>query len=124
MFKSVIKEIIIMLLLCLAVVLVIGVVFYDYIPSQKTLPNKVAYEQSEEIKSELEEQIREETTINIVYELDAAELKYYNRMVDTGKQDPFAVEVVDITNSVDGNNTTIGNNTNSYLPSHEGEGQK
>jgi uncharacterized SAM-binding protein YcdF (DUF218 family) len=41
MFKSVIKEILIMLLLCVAIVLILGVIFYNYIPTNKAIPNKL-----------------------------------------------------------------------------------
>ena len=42
MLKSVFKEIFIMLLLCVAIVLILGVLFYNYIPTNKTIPNKLA----------------------------------------------------------------------------------
>ena len=38
MVKSVIKEILIMLLLCIAIVLIFGLLFYDYIPTNKMIP--------------------------------------------------------------------------------------
>ena len=45
MVKSVLKEICIMLLLCIAIVLILGVLFYDSIPSNKIVPEKLsAYE--------------------------------------------------------------------------------
>lgn len=43
MIKSVFKEVSIMLLICLAIVLVLGVIFYDYIPNNKVVPSKIAY---------------------------------------------------------------------------------
>ena len=39
MLKTVLKETCIMLLLCVAIVLILGVVFYDYIPANKAIPN-------------------------------------------------------------------------------------
>ena len=39
--KSVLKEIIIILLLCCAICLILGVVFYDYIPTNKVIPSTV-----------------------------------------------------------------------------------
>lgn len=42
MAKSVIKEIIIVLLLCLAIILVLGILLYEYVPITKTIPNEVA----------------------------------------------------------------------------------
>ena len=58
MFKSVIKEILIMLLLCVAIVLILGVIFYNYIPTNKAIPNKLAaYTTPENVKTEIEEEL-------------------------------------------------------------------
>ena len=58
MFKSVIKEILIMLLLCVAIVLILGVIFYNYIPTNKAIPNKLAaYTTPENVKTEIEEEV-------------------------------------------------------------------
>ena len=43
MAKNIIKEIIIMLLLCLAIILILGVILYEYVPSNKILPEEVSY---------------------------------------------------------------------------------
>ena len=56
MVKSIIKEIIIMLLLCVAILLILGVLFYDYIPSNKVVPSKIAYSTPENIQEEIEEE--------------------------------------------------------------------
>ena len=53
MIKGFIKELIIALLLCLAIILVLGILLYNYNPSSKTLPDKVAYTTPEKIKEEL-----------------------------------------------------------------------
>ena len=37
--KSIVKEIFIILLLCIALCLVFGVIFYDYIPNNKVVPS-------------------------------------------------------------------------------------
>jgi len=51
--KSVLKEIIIILLLCCAICLILGVVFYDYIPTNKVIPSTVEpYTTSNTIKEE------------------------------------------------------------------------
>ena len=39
MAKTIIKEIIIMLLLCLAIILSLGILLYEYVPMTKTIPN-------------------------------------------------------------------------------------
>ena len=54
MFKTIIKEIIITLLLCIAILLVLSILFYDYNPINKVVPNKIAYSVPENIKNELE----------------------------------------------------------------------
>ena len=51
MGKTIIREIIISLLVCLAVILLLSVMFYNFIPNNKLLPEKVTYQDSEEIKS-------------------------------------------------------------------------
>ena len=43
MAKNVIKEIIIILLLCLAIILILGILLYEYVPMTKTIPNPVSY---------------------------------------------------------------------------------
>ena len=59
MIKSVFKEVSIMLLICLAIVLVLGVIFYDYIPNNKVVPSKIAYETPQNVKEEIEVEIKE-----------------------------------------------------------------
>ena len=49
MTKGVIKEIMIILLLILAVILLLGVVLYDYVPLNKVIPEKIKYVPTEEM---------------------------------------------------------------------------
>lgn len=70
MIKTILKETIIILLICIAILLILGVVFYDYNPLNKILPNKVAYSTPEEIKKEIqEEEVKDilESEYNVVY---------------------------------------------------------
>ena len=53
MAKTIIKEIIIMLLLCLAIILVLGVLLYEYVPSNKIIPEEVSYTTPQDIQEEL-----------------------------------------------------------------------
>lgn len=48
-----------MILICLAIALVLGVIFYDYIPNNKVLPQKIAYETPKNVKQEIEVEITE-----------------------------------------------------------------
>ena len=67
MVKSVIKEIFIIILLILAILLVLGVMFYDYRPSTKTIPTAVAeYRLSADIQEELDETIKASEVQNII----------------------------------------------------------
>ena len=69
MVKSIIKEIIIMLLLCVAILLILGVLFYDYIPSNKVVPGKIAYSTPENIQEEVNEEVIEANKTKITYEV-------------------------------------------------------
>ena len=53
MTKKVIKEIIIALLLCLAIILILGVLLYEYVPSNKIIPDTVSYTTPEAVREEL-----------------------------------------------------------------------
>lgn len=125
MIKSVLKEICIMLLLCVAIVLVLGVIFYDYIPANKAVPNKlVAYSTPEDVKNKIEENIVEMEKENVTYTVTGADLNLYkqNKSYTAGKPDPFAASPdVNHTNNQGGgknnttntsNNTATGNTTN------------
>ena len=40
MAKKIIKEMIIILLLCLAIILILGLLLYDYVPTGKIIPER------------------------------------------------------------------------------------
>lgn len=110
--KSVLKEILIILLLCCAICLILGVIFYDYIPTNKVVPSTVeAYKTSNTIKDEITQEIAEYPKQNISFEITDSDLTLYkqDKNYDQGKANPFAV----ISSSAQGNTTnTIENNTN------------
>ena len=115
MIKSIFKEICIVALLCLAIVLVLGVVFYDSIPSNKIVPNKLeAYTTPENVKAEVEETIIEENKIEQTYQVTEQDLKIYkqNHSYTTGKVDPFSVEETN-QNTEGGNSNNNNSNGNS-----------
>lgn len=116
MVKSVIKEFIIILLMCIAIVLILGVVFYGYIPNS-AIPSKIAYETPEEIKNELTYTTGGNDTEkqNIVYEITDSDLTKYkkDKNYNPGKADPFAEISNELTTSPNGNNSNgSGNGTN------------
>ncbi|MBO5478368.1 MAG: hypothetical protein J6A04_01410 [Clostridia bacterium] len=123
--KTVIKEIIIVLLLILAILLVLGVFLYDYIPMNKVVPKIEQYEVPNNIKEELEESIEETTNTMtpIVYEINGSDLKLYEKTKDyeKGKVNPFAD--TSTSNVVDTNTTTSnGNNETSSTPTNKNNG--
>ena len=93
MAKNIIKEIIIMLLLCLAIILVLGVLLYEYVPSNKIIPDEVSYTTPENIKEELSKSdgVDDEQVI-LTYSIDATDLNNYERINTyvAGKPNPFS----------------------------------
>ena len=63
MTKSIIKEIIIILLLLLAIILALGILFYDYIPTNRAIPSVGTYSTAESIQTELDEKITQDETV-------------------------------------------------------------
>lgn len=110
--KSVLKEIIIILLLCCAICLILGVVFYDYIPTNKVIPSTVEpYTTSNTIKEEINQEITEFQKQTIVMEITDSDLKIHKqeRSYDSGKINPFAKSSSETTNTENGGGNTTGN---------------
>lgn len=114
MIKKAFKEAIIMILLLIAIVLVLGVLFYDYIPTGKVVPVIEPYQTSENIKKEINETVdTENTEIIVTYEIDNTDLKNYekNKDYDKGKENPFADYTKSIDQQPNGNSNNVSNNT-------------
>ena len=93
MAKSVIRELIIVLLLCLAIILVLGILLYEYVPMSKTIPNEVSYTTPEDVREELlAAEGVDESKIVMTYEIDSATLNNYKKIQNykPGKANPFA----------------------------------
>lgn len=132
MTKNIVKEIIIILLLCLAIILLLGIFLYEYVPMNKTVPNTEAYSTPSNVKSELKEENANGDLIQ-TYEINNSDLDDYKRIQNykPGKADPFSSyegnenstsSNTTVNNSSSGNNTTsIGTNgfTNSNSSSEE-----
>lgn len=114
MAKSIIKEIIIMLLLALAIILVLGVLLYEYVPSNKILPEEISYVTPQNVKEELKtlDGVEEDKVI-LTYEIDETDLNNYKTVKDykPGKTNPFSTyEEPKVENSnQNGQNTTSNN---------------
>ncbi len=115
MVKSVIKEIFIILLLIIAILLILGIMFYEYNPTSKKIPNKVAeYALPQEMEEELKETLEASETQNIVktYRVEGSELKRSERLGNykSGKENPFSKEVIQNNNNTADDNTNTNNN--------------
>ena len=120
MAKKVIKEIIIMLLLCLAIILILGVLLYEYVPSNKIVPDEVSYTTPASVQEELSksEDVENDEVI-LTYSVDSTDLDNYER-INTyvpGKPNPFSPYTETTTSGEDttpnGSPTGASGNTNS-----------
>ena len=114
MAKNVFKEIIIILLLCLAIILILGVLLYEYVPFNKEIPEKVSYVTPQNVKEVLQtvDGVEEDKVIR-TYELEETDLNNYKRINDykPGKANPFSSYKTEEENTTTEGNTTTGNTT-------------
>ena len=117
MAKKFIKEMMIMLLICLAIILILGVLLYEYVPSNKIILEEVSYTTPTAVQEELSKgENVENDEIILTYSVDSTDLDNYER-INTyvpGKPNPFSpydetVEEENIIQSGDTSNTD--NNT-------------
>ena len=129
MAKNVIKEIIIVLLLCLAIILILGILLYEYAPMSKTVPNPVSYTTPENVQQELANTTSvDDSQIIMTYEVDSTDLRNYERINDyqPGKANPFSSyeasgENTTTNGSSTGGSSSSGNSTSSNTTTSGGE---
>lgn len=117
MSKNIIKEIIMILLLTLAIILVLGVLLYEYVPANKIIPEKVSYTTPEEVKTELETDINEsDEELYVDYHIDSTQLNNYQKIQEyvPGRKNPFGTieskeETSTTTNDGKQNNSNTSN---------------
>ena len=112
MAKSIIKELIIVLLLCLTIIIILGILLYEYVPMAKTIPNQVSYTTPQEAKEELAEASEvDESQVVMTYEVNSADLNNYKKVqkYKPGKANPFS----SYEQSTSGTNTTENGSTGS-----------
>lgn len=118
MAKNVIKEIIIVLLLALAIILILGVLLYEYVPINKIIPEKISYTTPENIKTEIQDDINvEDSEIILTYEINSTDLNNYKKIQEyvPGKKNPFSSLTESENNQTGGttdNPNDSGTNTN------------
>ena len=84
---------IIFLLLTLAIILVLGVVLYQYVPTNKIIPETVSYTTPEKVKAELQTDENVDTSeVVVTYQIDSTDLSNYKRINEyvSGRKNPFA----------------------------------
>ena len=93
MAKIVIREMMIILLICLANILILGVLLYKYVPSNKIIPETVSYTTPETVQEELSKSENvENDEIILTYSVNSTDLDNYER-INTyipGKANPFS----------------------------------
>ena len=110
MSKDIIKEIIIVLLLSILIILILGVILYNYVPANKQIPAEISYTTPKNVKTELQsvDGVDEDKVI-LTYKIDQTDLYNYQRVRDykPGKTNPFSTyKTQDVENS-----STKGNNS-------------
>lgn len=127
MIAKILKEIFIIILLTLAIVLILGLLFYNYIPTNKLLPGQVTYVPTKEV-NELKEQAEAENNINkvnIVYEVDSSDLRVYQNSgsYNPGKVNPFAPtsEEPSENGNTQGTDSNNKNENGNYYPNNGGK---
>lgn len=90
--KNILKEISIFVLIVVAIILLLGVLLYEYIPTSKVVPTTISYQTPENLKAEIEEElIQDNSEVIITYEINRADLNKYQEISSylPGKQNPF-----------------------------------
>lgn len=113
MLKSVIKEIIILLLLSVAILLILMVLFYDYIPISEEIPTVQAYTTPEDVRNELDTTISEAEKVEVTYEVTDSDLNVYQQTgrYNEGKANPFSLQEENVNETTGNGNTNTNGNT-------------
>lgn len=119
MIKTIAKEAGIVILLLIAVALILGIIFYDYMPINRPVPAKIeAYTFPEDIQNEIKTSVEQGQNIVRTYYIDSTDLDLYEETndYDKGNPNPFAnQEKNENTSNTQANqissNTVVKNNT-------------
>ncbi len=112
MAKVIIRETIISLLVCLAILLILSIALYNYIPANKVVPETVEYTPSADIKAQLNSEVEDNSSeILMTYEITASDLDNFEKTneYNPGKANPFSIVSSDPSDTGNGNNGETGN---------------
>ena len=110
-----IKEIIVLLLVCLVGMLLFAVLFYEYIPNRKVIPEVSKYEASEQVKQLKEDDIdKKDSQVVLTYQVTSSDLNNYKAQKEyvPGKANPFAPVSQDVEANATTKSNTNANTTN------------
>lgn len=110
MKKDIIKEIIIILLLTLAIILILGVLLYEFVPTNKIIPEKVSYKTPENVREDLQAaENADDDNIVVTYQINATDLSNYKKINEyvPGKKNPF--ESVEKNETIEDTSTDASN---------------
>lgn len=137
--EKAVKEITIMLLICLIAMLILAVVLYKYVPSRKVIPEVITYaadEQTQDLLSDPVDQTGTASDVILTYEVTEKDLGGYKGTQDyvPGKANPFAPSSGEVTeentnnpikiNPDDSINSESSSNLGSSSKSNNNEGIK
>lgn len=109
-----IKEIIIMLVVCLVTMLLLSIILYQYIPNRKVVPEIAKYTATEEVQDLLEDNIdskKDDDNVILTYEVTSNDLNNYKNtnVYVPGKTNPFAKYTETQEGEVEGTKNDEGN---------------
>ena len=114
--SKIIKEIIIMLLVCLVGMLLFSVIFYEYIPNRKIIPEVTQYSASDKIKEQMADDIdKKDDQIVKTFEVTSSDLNNFKVTKDyvAGKANPFAAVASDAESNATTSKSSSNNNSSS-----------
>lgn len=134
MVKTIIKETFIILLITVAVAVIVALILYQYMPTNRVIPSKVtAYATPEEVAKEIDDQTTEKEyeSENKLYTVTDSDLAKYRseKNYNPGKVNPFeevSNEITEGTSSTPSTNQDVDRNTtdNYYTASGVNSGTK
>lgn len=125
--SKIIKEIIIMLLVCLVGMLLFSVIFYEYIPNRKIIPEVTQYSASDKIKEQMADDIdKKDDQIVKTFEVTSSDLNNFKVTKDyvAGKANPFAAVASDAESNATTSKSSSNNNSSSSSSSKSSSGSK
>lgn len=135
MGKTIVQEIFILTLLTMVIIFVMGILFYDYIPTNRSVPTAIEYVPDSKVKEALKsvkyesfsenDSSTENNSLLKSYSIDASDLKNYAAQKDyeKGKTDPFSDYGVNKDVTEEDNVSNVESTTNTSTKKSNNSGQ-